>query len=307
MSTHALLLGEELHDAYQYVQESDPGAVGAKKNWLKISTGQIKRRNDANNAWIVIGGASTSTELTDFPNSLTGQATKSIRVKADETGWELYAPSGATIPNWVSLQPDATPGSPNALDDEFDDADTLPGGGSAQWTWINQGLATADIVGTSLVLTAPAASGDNIRMLAQTCPLAPWEFTAKITPEFGAIPTNSVMGICGLQTGAKLVIAGYQHASSGIVMAAYFNSVTSYSAVGGGQTIYLSTFYVRLKNDGTNLIWSFSHNGVKFYTYYSTSLTTFLTGNPDSIGLCCASEQNTNDSTLVCDWFRRTL
>jgi len=56
MSTHRLLSGQQLHEPYHYVQEADPGAVGAGKYWLVVSTGVLRRRNDADTDWNFLGG-----------------------------------------------------------------------------------------------------------------------------------------------------------------------------------------------------------------------------------------------------------
>ncbi len=93
MSTHAQLLGEELHDAYQYVQETDPGAVGAGKNWLKVSTGSLKRRNVGNSGWDTTG-VSNFIDLRDAPSSYTGQAGKFLRVVVGEDGLEFATGGG---------------------------------------------------------------------------------------------------------------------------------------------------------------------------------------------------------------------
>lgn len=51
MPIHSLATGLELHEAFHFVQEIDPGPVGYGKYWLQLSTG-LKRRNAANDGWI---------------------------------------------------------------------------------------------------------------------------------------------------------------------------------------------------------------------------------------------------------------
>jgi len=71
MSTHSLLSGLDLHEPYHFVQEADPGAVGAHKYWLKVSEGVVKRRNDANTDWITIGGSAADYAIRDATNTFT--------------------------------------------------------------------------------------------------------------------------------------------------------------------------------------------------------------------------------------------
>ena len=40
---------------YLYVQEDDPGAVGAFTEWDVPSTGNMYRRNASNSSWILFG------------------------------------------------------------------------------------------------------------------------------------------------------------------------------------------------------------------------------------------------------------
>lgn len=57
MPDHVELTEAELHEAFHYVNASDPGAVGAGKFWLDTSGAiyQMKVRNGADNGWIGIG------------------------------------------------------------------------------------------------------------------------------------------------------------------------------------------------------------------------------------------------------------
>lgn len=54
---HELLTGENLHEAFHYVQASDPGAVGAGKYWLDTISAPyaLKRRNAGDSGWVAIG------------------------------------------------------------------------------------------------------------------------------------------------------------------------------------------------------------------------------------------------------------
>lgn len=52
-----------------YIQEDDPGAVGASRPWLVPSTGVLQYRNGENDDWIAVAGGGTTqpTEPTDDP------------------------------------------------------------------------------------------------------------------------------------------------------------------------------------------------------------------------------------------------
>lgn len=60
MALHSDESGTSIHDFVQYLQSSDPGAVGAGKMWLDTTTPSVpilKRRNDADSGWITLATA----------------------------------------------------------------------------------------------------------------------------------------------------------------------------------------------------------------------------------------------------------
>lgn len=306
MSTiHSEMLGTELHEAFQFVQEGDPGAVGAGLYWLKVSTGALKKRSSDNLSWLPVGtGATAFSQLSDVP-PYAGNAGKFLQINPGETG--LDAVDGV-LPEWLSNSPDAVPAVPNAMDDEFLDADKLPGGGTPLWAWRNQGTATVldafSHVQLKALATAPA---DDVKIIEQNAPSSPWEFTAKICNEYKTIPANSVMGIVAVDTSSgKLFVVGFQQASGGQVSTATYTTVTSGASVVNYALVGRTPFYIRLKDDGTNFIVSYSICGAHFQTILTQSRVTHLSGPANKIGICCASE-STEFSVLDCDWFRRTV
>lgn len=52
--SHASLTGLDLHQPFHYIQETDPGAVGAGLWWFKKSTLVLKYRNVPNTAWLTV-------------------------------------------------------------------------------------------------------------------------------------------------------------------------------------------------------------------------------------------------------------
>lgn len=60
---HRDLTQVHLHDAFGYVQNSDPGAVGAGAYWLDVTAPPFPlwRRNNADTGWDAVGGSGSST------------------------------------------------------------------------------------------------------------------------------------------------------------------------------------------------------------------------------------------------------
>lgn len=71
MSTHRQLSGQQLHEPFHYAQDDDPGAVGAGKYWLELSTGLIHRRNTGDTAWDIVGGSDLSFAILNAANIFT--------------------------------------------------------------------------------------------------------------------------------------------------------------------------------------------------------------------------------------------
>ena len=57
MAIHKNLTGETAVHPFALPSESDPGAIGAYKAWVKISTGEVKIRNAADSAWVDLKSA----------------------------------------------------------------------------------------------------------------------------------------------------------------------------------------------------------------------------------------------------------
>lgn len=322
MGVHSQYTGLELHQPYHFIQESDPGAVGAGLFWLQISTGSVSRRSNDNTMWVGIGGTATpplttkgdvyvyGSGPTRLPVGTNGQI---LIADSTQTLGVKWGTNTNTLPGWLSNSPDNYPSSPNALDDEFTTSATLPGGGSAKWTWRNQASATVGQLEDAIQLLAPALTGDSLGCLEQNAPSNPWEFTTKVTPQIkNGVPVNAVVGLYALDTSDsnKMVLTAYQFVGSGDggnACQMYFNSPTSYHSVSNAIQYFYGAIYLKLKDDGTNFTFSYSREGRFFNTLATLSRTAWLAGSADKVGICCSSEQNTYSVSGVFEWFRRTL
>lgn len=312
MSTHSDLTGLELHDSYHFVQETDPGAVGANLNWLKISTGIAKRRNAANTAWITISPATTVPLTTKgdllgynsaparIPIGIDGQA-----LVADSTnplGLKWGTPAGTSVPDWVTNHPDTPPVSPSAFDDEFTNSATLPGGGSAIWTALNGSNTTLSIVsnGLSMILTPSLSQVSGIQ---QNVPATgAWTAICKLSIS-GTVATNILMGMF-LSNGTKLMTwsmlqtpqFGYQTwNTSSSINSTVFNGANTFAPT--------QTLYFKIKNDLTNYHFYYSVDGVNYTQMTTAGVTSFLTATKMGLHMYCS---NGNTMTTIFKFFRVT-
>lgn len=59
---HSEITGTDIHEAFQYVSDSDPGAVGAGMYWLDTSGDPyvLRKRNPTDDGWIDVGASGSS-------------------------------------------------------------------------------------------------------------------------------------------------------------------------------------------------------------------------------------------------------
>ncbi|MGN6700005.1 MAG: hypothetical protein ACTHMR_17765 [Thermomicrobiales bacterium] len=181
---------------------------------------------------------------------------------------------------------------------------TPPSAGS--YTWVNQGSATTDTSHGTLILSAPAVAGDQIRALVKSVPAAPYTVTIAIIP---AVPGLNYAQ-CGLvlreSSSGKLALLNYccdTTQNTGYrVQTQKFTNPTTFSA--SSITLPAPTghpLWLRLQDDNTNRIASVSLDGVNFWQIHSVGRTDFLT--PDQIGLYVNTNQGTYPTAMnVLHW-----
>lgn len=155
------------------------------------------------------------------------------------------------------------------------------------------------------------ASGTvNVRGIYETLPSSPWQFDLKL----------SLIGIVGnfIETGimlrqsstGKVIIFGPGYRGSQEIDVTYWTSATAFSSVAfSGYLQSYTPMYFRVKDDGTNLIFSISRDGVGWVAVFTASRTAFFSGSADGIGIAVYTEavSGAGIQTLSCDFIRRTL
>jgi hypothetical protein len=213
--------------------------------------------------------------------------------------------SGAALPSWLALSPDAPPTSPNAKDDEFSSSATLPGGGSALWNWDNQGSSTATITSDVLQLAAPTNSGDSMRTLYQAAPATPWTITTRVYIASVTGTNYFFAGLTALEssTGKRVTLwVGYDTGNK--VEVFKMTNATTVSSVPLSNDWPPRWAYLRLADDGTNLKAFYSQDGITYVQCWSEARTTFMTGGANRIGVAVNLNNTTFSATGSFQWFR---
>jgi hypothetical protein len=205
-------------------------------------------------------------------------------------------------PGFINNSPDIPPASPNSLNDEFNAALNT----STKWSWVNQGSATASDSGGWLALTAPAASGDSLKMLAQSSPSTPYTVTAKL-----CMMGNSQYNTAGLgfrESGtSKIEVIRLATANAGSVpgtLVTRFTDSTSFSANQVSISLFQGCQYQRINADGINITFYYSWDGVNFYQFYQEAKAAFFTTAPNQIILFSDSNNSSNSAVASVDWLR---
>lgn len=258
----------------------------------------------------------TTNEEVVYLTAYTAGATTGTIVRAREgstavghgqgTLW-IHGPTNIDIPDSVLSRPAGT-----AYDDEFDGS-ALAGG----WSWVNQGTAAAFVGRSLLALEIPSnASADALHGIVEAAPAAPWEFTAG---PFSITMLGAGNGVwVGLvardSVGGRFMGPGVYMGNAPISPQLSVTQWTSPTNTAGSAFVYgptpgllggLTNIWFRIKDDGTNLIHSYSLNGFRFRQLYTAARTAFLAAAPNQIGFMVDSYNA--DVTVGLDLIRRTL
>lgn len=263
------------------------------------------------------GGGSLAT-LSDV--ALTSQTTGQV-LTWNGTKWtnETVSGGGGTevLVLGGNIGPDVHPGTPTPWDDEFEHGTSLDTTGARfpganAWT-VENALTSSNVVSTgSLLLTIAGGSANDDTVLLQslTSVGATWEFTCKKLSADTNLFAGMFVGFAATGKGyyfgclstTLYLISQNTYAGSGV------SAVTNTSFGASAGNLLFTDIYLKIKYDGTDLTFWAAYDGLNFYRLFSVLPSTFLGGNPDSIGLMGGSPSVSSplSFSVSFDWFRRT-
>lgn len=195
-------------------------------------------------------------------------------------------------------------GTPGPLNSMTDDSGTDLT--SSDFAWINQGSATITDLGTSagLLLKPPVGTGSNLRIFKKSAPSTPYTVYGAFSINLTIGSSVSHGGLCFRESGTGKVklfalssedIAGVDTPSQ--MGVGNYNSPTSFNSwdreADIGWNPHLT--WLEMTDNGTNLIFRFSSNGLEFQEFHSETRGTFFTTAPDEIGIY----MNVNDASIA--------
>lgn len=158
----------------------------------------------------------------------------------------------------------------------------------ADFSWVNQGAASkSTALGGGITIVDPVVAGTNERLLVKTAPSTPYTITAMITATFLANSGGPHAGICFRESSSgKIHYCSIQDDSNGAtttngrLYSAKMDSATSFNATYQAYMFPIGfPIWLRITDNGTNRLCSFSRDGVNFIQFHSIGRTDFLTAN----------------------------
>lgn len=202
------------------------------------------------------------------------------------------AQAGPT-PYWVTVSPKTPPTSPSSYNEEWNDASGMSGvnnGLAAAWTTFGA-AQTRNYNNGCLVLTGTGSGGTtpNLTGIYKTAPSTPYTVTVEV-----AVINRTVYGVVGVglrrgSTGKFVQGSVFCSTAPETITGAYSRYDSPTSRAASTNFTYTSRMvWLRMKNDGTNWVFSLSPTGIEgTYTIILTeALSTHFGANlPDQFCL----------------------
>jgi hypothetical protein len=162
------------------------------------------------------------------------------------------------------------------------------------WSWDNQDTATVDTTNGGIYMSTPGNAATELYCYYRTAPSVPYKITALVIGN--CVPANYVyFGLTFRQSSdGKLATFAVTHESSWIWRVQKWTNSTTFSAhyTSVDTRSLVPYYFLRIEDDNTNRICSFSFDGINFRLIYSVGRTDFLTA--DQVGLVLKSQSGTN-------------
>jgi hypothetical protein len=197
----------------------------------------------------------------------------------------------------ANVDGDTHPGSPAAIDDEFE-------GGSLSGSWTQLASPSITISKGSAVFTHTGTGADVYQAIVKATPSTPYTVGAKIV--WATLTQGGAAGMMLRESSSgKMIILMIQ---SGNVIVQWrtssaFNSNRFTISILGSPVVDGLPKYFAIGDDGTNLSYQVSWDGISFITLASEGRTAWMT--PDQIGVFLDQFTNAETTELDVDWFRQ--
>lgn len=139
------------------------------------------------------------------------------------------------------------------------------------FSWQNPGTATATQVGNTMTISDTTSSSDDLRFLYQSVPAGHYQVTAyfQCPPVFPTASGNEIRIGLGWSQPTNTPLGNcywYRITNSGLPLIArqQWSNFSTISSTLGAGTVYNPDYWLRISDDGTNFLFSISHDGLNF-------------------------------------------
>lgn len=180
---------------------------------------------------------------------------------------------------------------------------TLPVDGD--FSWINQGSASVSAGGGGIYMSVAGSGASNdMRIRKKAAPSTPYTITAAFLPNIPGINFAGMSLLFRQSSDGKLHILEMAYSSGWQLGSQKWTSPTAFSASYGSTVIGTvpMPIFLRIADDGTNRICSYSTDGRNFAQLHSVGRTDFLTA--DEVGFCVNAQTTAGKpvATTLISW-----
>jgi hypothetical protein len=152
-------------------------------------------------------------------------------------------------------------------------------------TWLNQGSAVVSNSAVGLAIDAPPSGTTNLSGRYAAAPSTPYTITALLGATRNSV-SGSMAGIGWYDGTAKLQVLSYETSGGGtsgpVIRVRQFTNPTTASTVNftSANNFFSEPIWLQIQDDGTNVSFGFSQDGVNFLIVYSVAKSSgFLGGS----------------------------
>jgi hypothetical protein len=167
------------------------------------------------------------------------------------------------------------------------------------FSWVNQGGASVSTTKGGIFLLGPAGTGVNLRCRVKSAPATPYTITAAFLPRVPGVDFAGAGLLFRQSSDGKMASIGIGHSANVSIDVNKWTNATTFSAQYASlttKTFYSPTF-LRITDNGTNRICSWSNDGQNFLQIHSVGRTDFLTA--DQVGFFVNAQQATWDVAMT--------
>lgn len=168
------------------------------------------------------------------------------------------------------------------------------------FAWVNQGGATVSTANGGILLRAPAATGDNLRIRKKAAPATPYTITVCIRALAFAKQFLGY-GLLFRDAGGKVAVFGWSGEGTGLssLVVNKFNSATSFNSQYVAVPTIDQPMFLRIADDGTDRICSVSPDGYNWVVVHQVGRTDFLTATEVGFGINALNNITPNYDVLL--------